>query len=238
MTKHIAFIMDGNRRYSEKNKFGKNIGYKAGLDKFLEMVSYQIKYGIEETSFFALSSDNFKKRSEDELNVLKKLLETFHMDENVKEFFLRNKIKINVKGNDSVNKGKLKSFGITNLKKKVENWNDENESHDFQVNLAVNYDGQEEIVHSIKEIFKQIKEGKIKESKISTKLIKENLWFTGNEPDVIVRPGNVPRISGFMLWDSAYSEIYLTKKLWPELDESDFITILDWFKSIKRNFGE
>ena len=244
MINHIGFIMDGNRRYAEKQKLGKREGYSKGMMKFLEFVSYQVKYNLKETSFFALSNDNYTNRPEDEKEILAELTDFFYKDKQIREFFVKNNIKILIKGNieeiERKDKQVLnkKKFAIKSMKQELEKWNEQSKPHRFNVNIAINYDGQSEILHAFKEIYSKLKNEELKINSVNEKTIKKHLWFNGVEPEIIVRTGDAPRLSGFMLWDSKYSEIYFTRKLWPELDESDFIAILDWYKGIKRNFGK
>ncbi|MCA9496990.1 MAG: di-trans,poly-cis-decaprenylcistransferase [Nanoarchaeota archaeon] len=244
MIKHIGFIMDGNRRYAKKQGMSIEEGYRKGMEKFLEFMSFQVKHKLYEASYFALSNDNYIKRPGDEKKVLYKLMEFFCNNEEIDEFIVTNKIYISLKGDiKEITKkekkiSKKKKIFIEKLEKKVKEWNLKNEKYNFKVNIALNYGGQAEILHSLKEILKKVKSGELKENKITEKTIKENLWFCENVAEIIVRPGNASRLSGFMLWDSAYSEIYLTHKLWPELDESDFLKIIEWYKSQKRNFGK
>jgi undecaprenyl diphosphate synthase len=247
---HIAFIMDGNRRFSNKIGKSKKEGYSYGMEQFLEVVKFQIEYNIKETSFFALSNDNYKKRSENELKILKDLVLKFHKSDKIKDFFEKNKIKISIVGNLKEVKSDLKKKTISNEKKEfitealnfekeIKNWVSKIKNPKFKVNICLNYDGQEEILHSFKEILKKIKSGNLKEKEINTETIKNNLYFSKSKPpEIIVRPGNAPRLSGFMLWDSKYSEIYFTKKLWPELTKEDLRGILVWYSNIKRNFGK
>ncbi|NQZ84227.1 MAG: di-trans,poly-cis-decaprenylcistransferase [Nanoarchaeales archaeon] len=238
MINHIGFIMDGNRRYAKKNNMDKEQGYNVGLKQFINFVKLQIKYNIKETSYFALSSDNIEKRDNVELNIYKKLLETLTKNPETKKLFIDNKIKVQIKGHKNKNFEKLKSFGIKKFEKEIESWNIQNQEHNFIVNIALNYDGQLEITEAFKKIHIKIINGELKAEDITEKTIKENIWFNGEVPQVIVRPGDAPRLSGFMLWDSEYSEIYLTKKLWPELDENDFKDILEFYSKQSRNFGK
>lgn len=241
---HIAYIMDGNRRYAKKQQISKKEGYKKGMEKFLEFISFQVKYGVKETSFFALSNDNYLKRSNEELDSIFNLIEWFSNNEDIETFFLDNKVKLNLIGDiDYVEKNEtkrnpVKKSIIKKLKKKALDWNTKIGENKFTVNLAINYDGQLEIVTSVKKIFQKISSGEITLKQVNENLIKDNMWFNSEPAQIIVRPGDAPRLSGFMLWDSKYSEIYLTKKLWPELDEADFVGILDWYKNIQRNFGK
>jgi undecaprenyl diphosphate synthase len=230
--------MDGNRRFAKKNNMYKTKGYTHGLEQFINFIKYQIKYNIEETSYFALSSNNLKKRSNLELKILKKLWETLSSNKEIKTLFIDNKVKLQIKGDlDNTNK-KVKEFGIEEIKNKIDNWNSENQTHNYTVNIAINYDGQLEISEAFKKIHKKIKSGELSENQITPEIIKQNIWFNGNIPEIIVRPGDAPRLSGFMLWDSGYSEIYLTKKLWPELTEEDYKEIINWYSKQNRNFGK
>lgn len=245
MINHIAFIMDGNRRYSEKNKISMKEGYRKGMEKFLEFVNYQVLYKIKETTFFALSSDNYQKRPEKEKNILAELCEFFSKNEQIEEYFLSNNVLINIRGDlETVKKNEKNKSGrlinaIKALEKKLEEYNEKIKKPSFRVNICINYDGQEEIVNSVKKIIKKIQNEPKKLFKISAKTIKENLYVSNSPaPEVIVRTGNAPRLSGFLLWDSAYSEIYFTNKLWPELNRGDFESILSWYSNLNRNFGK
>lgn len=245
MVKHIGFIMDGNRRYSVENGLKKSDGYKLGLNQFINFVKYQIKYGIFETSFFALSTDNYEKRGILEKKILYSLIKSFYEDKSLEEFFKLNKIQINIKGDleeiklNEKNLPKSERMFINELIDKFENWNKKLTRIKFKVNICLNYDGQREIVYAIQNICEKIVKGDIDVSDINEDIIKQNIYFNDSfAPEIIVRPGDAPRLSGFMLWDSKYSEIYLTKKLWPALTEEDFVEILDWYSRIKRNFGK
>ena len=117
MLNHIAFIMDGNRRYSKKNNLNTNFGYNLGMENFLNFIRYQIKYNIKETSFFALSSDNLEKRSEEEKKIIFDLIEKFHKDKEIKKLFLENKVKINLIGD--INEIEKKIEKIPNFNKNL-----------------------------------------------------------------------------------------------------------------------
>lgn len=245
MINHIAFIMDGNRRYAEKQNISLKKAYSIGMSKFLEFVSLQVKYKIKETSFYALSNDNYKKRAKDELETIFNLMKDFTSNRDIETFIKDNKIKLNLVGDIDALEKETNKAGIsdkklvTSLKQRFKDWYDEiNNKEDYVVNIALKYDGQSEIVHACKEICRKVSEGELNSNKIDEKTIKSNMWFNGAPADVIVRPGDAPRLSGFMLWDSKYSEIFLTKKLWPELDESDLTYIFEWYKGIARNFGK
>lgn len=243
MVNHIAFIMDGNRRYAKKQNLSPKEGYEKGLQKLIQFIALQVKYKIPITSFYGLSSDNYKKRSPEELEILFNLTKELYENEELNNFFKEHKIKVNLKGNvDEIikkeKKNPIRNKIITNMQKEFEKRNNSIGKSEFTVNIAINYKGQEEITHAVKEIAKKIESKELSIKSITPKTIKKHLFFTEEPPEIIVRPGNAPRLSGFMLWDSEYSEIYLTKKLWPELSEVDLMQILNWFKEQNRNFGK
>jgi undecaprenyl diphosphate synthase len=243
MVEHIAFIMDGNRRYSVKNNLTKKEGYNAGMEQFFNFVKYQVKYEIFETSYFALSIDNYDKRGED-LKPIGELIKNFFKEDKFEEYFFENRIKINIRGDIDDIEEKERTFGeklyFKDMKKRFEKYNSKiGDNFKYKVNIALNYDGHREILQSFKKILNKIKGGEIDENEVCENMIKNNISFSDSKaPEIIVRPGDAPRTSGFMLWDSKYSEIYLTKKLWPELDEEDFKEILNWYSTLQRNFGK
>lgn len=248
MINHIGFIMDGNRRYANKNGLTKEEGYKIGMEQFLNIVKLCINNNIKHCSFFSMSKDNIEKRDTAELEPIKNLAKEFYERKEIRNFFIENSIRIELKGkivNKSIedieeytkNKNyELSSQDLSFIKKLKE----ENEKLKSQipdpknfVYLALNYDGQEEIAEACNNL---IEKG---EKNITPEMIKKEIYFNDTPPaDIIVRPGDAPRTSGFLLFDSKYSEIYLTKKLWPELNKEDITHILDWYSNIKRNFGK
>lgn len=237
MLNHIAFIMDGNRRFSKKNNISIELGYKKGMEQFLNFIKYQVKYNIFETSFFALSSDNYKKRPEEEKKIIFELINFFSEEKKIEKIFVDNKIKINLIGN--IKEIKIKESIIEKFLEKINEINKKNKEHSFQTNVALNYDGQEEILNATKKLIKEVNSNKIDFNDINSTSFKKYLSTKNtSNPDIIVRSGNSPRLSGFYLWESKYSEIYLTEKFWPELTEKDFNDIFNWFDNIKRNFGK
>ena len=219
--KHVAIIMDGNGRWGIKHKNSRNAGHRAGLNSVELVINECIKINVKYLTLYAFSTENWKRPLK-EVNFLFKLLERF----------LKNKI------NNLIKKDiKLKFIGEINrlpikLKKliKISEFKTLNNSG-LQVNLALNYGSKTELISSIKKINK-------KKIKINEKNINKNL-FTNNiiDPDILIRTGNTQRLSNFMLWQLAYTEIFFEKKLWPDFNASDFRKILTRFKSIKRNFG-
>ena len=219
--KHVAIIMDGNGRWGIKHKNSRNAGHRAGLNSVENIINECLKINIKYLTLYAFSTENWK-RPKKEINFLFNLLENF----------LTNKIDNLIKKNI-----KLKFIGEINklpkklraLIKKSEFKTSKNLS--LQVNVALNYGSKNEIVKSIKKIKK-------KRIIINKENIDKNL-FTKNiiDPDILIRTGNTQRLSNFMLWQLAYTEIFFEKKLWPDFNISDFKKILNRFKIIKRNYG-
>ncbi|MDA9222596.1 polyprenyl diphosphate synthase [Candidatus Pelagibacter sp.] len=219
--KHVAIIMDGNGRWGIKHKNSRNAGHRAGLNTVESIIDECLKINIKHLTLYTFSTENWK-RPKKEINFLFNLLENF----------LTNKI-----GNLIKKDIKLKFIGEINklpikLKKIIKNSElKTSKNSSLQVNVALNYGSKNELINSMKNINK-------KKIKINEKNIDNNL-FTKNiiDPDILIRTGNTQRLSNFMLWQLAYTEIFFEKKLWPNFKSDDFKRILNKFKLIKRNFG-
>jgi undecaprenyl diphosphate synthase len=217
---HVAIIMDGNGRWGLKNKSSRNEGHKAGLKTIDKIIKNTIEKNIRYLTLFAFSTENWK-RPKKEINYLFKLLENF-LKTRIKDLDNKN-IRFFVIGK--------KNFSIR-LNKQLKLAEKQTKSNNtLQLNLALNYGSKSEIINAIKLLNK-------KKSKISEKNISNNL-YTKNipDPDILIRTGNTKRLSNFLLWQSAYTEIFFIKKLWPDFNEKDFNKIIKKFINIKRNFG-
>ncbi len=217
---HVAIIMDGNGRWGLKYKNSRNAGHKAGLNTVEKIIRESIKNKIKYLTLYAFSTENWK-RPKQEVNYLFSLLETF-LIKRIKELHNQNI--------------KLKVFGKKNFSKRLNNLLKLAEKKTFnnkkiQLNIALNYGSKDELIQSFKKIKK-------KNLKISEKNVKKFL-YTENipDPDLLIRTGNTKRLSNFLLWQLAYSEIFFEKKLWPAFNDKDFRKIISKFKKIKRNFG-
>ena len=218
--KHMAIIMDGNGRWGLKHKNSRNLGHKEGL-KTVEMVmKYCIKKKIKFLTLYAFSTENWKRPLK-ERNYLFRLLEIYLIEK--LEKLNNEKIKIKILGEKKFyNKlNKLLDFAE---KKTIRNTK-------LQINLALNYGSKKEIVYA----FNKLK----KKSKISENDINNNL-YTKNipDPEILIRTGNTQRLSNFLLWQAAYTEIFFEKKLWPDFKDEDLNKIVKKFSNIKRNFGK
>ena len=211
--KHVAIIMDGNGRWGLKHKSSRNAGHRAGLNTVEVIIKESIKHKIQYLTLYTFSTENWK-RPKKEINYLFNLLEVFLFKKI--DNLIKNGIKLKIMGNQKLFTKKLKK-----LLKKSEEKTSKNKV--LQINLALNYGSKNEIIDSIKCINK-------KKISLSEKNIENNL-YTKNipNPDILIRTGNTNRLSNFLLWQLAYTEIFFIKKLWPDFKEYDFKKILKKF---------
>ncbi len=217
---HVAIIMDGNGRWGLKKKNNRNYGHKEGLKTVEKIVSEVIRNKIKFLTLFAFSTENWK-RPKKEINYLLNLLESF-LKSKINKLHEKN-IKIKIIGQKKFS-NKLNKLLIFAEKKTSSN-------NLLQINIALNYGSKNELLNAFKLLQKNKK-------KINLKNINSNL-YTKNipDPDILIRTGNTQRLSNFLLWQIAYSEIFFVKKLWPEFNEKDLKKIIKKYLNIKRNFG-
>ena len=217
---HVAIIMDGNGRWGIKYRNSRNIGHKEGLKTVEKIIKSSIKKKIKFLTLYAFSTENWK-RPKKEINYLFNLLENF-LTNRLDDIHKQN-IRIKILGYKKFSKklNKLLSFAE---KKTIKN-------SKLQINLALNYGSKLELINA----FKKINRNKVK---INEKNLEKHLQ-TKNipDPDILIRTGNTKRLSNFLLWQLAYSEIFFEKKLWPAFTEKDYIKIINEYKNVKRNFG-
>ena len=214
---HVAFIMDGNGRWGKKKKRSRNYGHLKGVEVVKKIVSFSIKTKIPIITFYVFSSENWK-RPKREVFYLFKLIKNYFSKE-IKNITSQG-IKINILG--EINR---LSADIKSTLKKTEELTYNNKK--IIVNLAINYGSKIEILNAIK-----------KTKKLTIKNFKKNL-YTKNlpDPDILIRTGGHQRLSNFLLWQLAYSELFFLKKLWPDFNSNDLINIIKKYKTSKRNFG-
>ena len=218
---HVAIIMDGNGRWGLKYKNSRNSGHKKGLNTVEKIIKESIKHQIKFLTLFAFSTENWK-RPKNEINYLFNLLEHFLLN-NIENLHKQN-IKLKILGS------KKFSIKLNKLLKNCEKKTSKNTK--LQINLAINYGSKSELISAFKKI-------KISKSNISERNINKNLE-TKNipDPDILIRTGNTKRLSNFLLWQIAYTEIFFVKKLWPTFNEKDYNKIIEEYMGIKRNFGK
>ena len=217
---HVAIIMDGNGRWGLKHKNSRNAGHKAGLSTIENIIKETINNKIKYLTLYTFSTENWK-RPKNEIDYLFKLLESF-LAKKIDQLNSEN-IKLKIIGKINFSK-KLNKLLYTSEKKTSKNTK-------LQINLALNYGSKLELINAFKNLIKN-------KDKINEKNLKKYL-FTKNipDPDLLIRTGNTNRLSNFLLWQLAYTEIFFEKKLWPDFNQKDYNKIINKFKITKRNFG-
>ena len=212
--------MDGNGRWGLKHKNSRNLGHKEGLKTVEMVIKYCIKKKIKFLTLYAFSTENWKRPLK-ERNYLFKLLEIYLIEK--LEKLNSEKIKIKILGEKKFS-SKLNNLLDFAEKKTMDNTK-------LQINLALNYGSKKEIADAFKKLKKR---GKISESDIENNLYTKNI----PDPEILIRTGNTQRLSNFLLWQAAYTEIFFEKKLWPDFKYEDLNKIMKKYSNIKRNFGK
>jgi len=219
--KHVAIIMDGNGRWGIKNKGSRNKGHTEGLKTIENIITESLKQDIRYLTLYTFSTENWK-RPKQEITFLFKIFENFLLKKTTN--LVQNGIKFNVIGNKKKISKKLQK--IINDSEKKTKFNNK-----LQINVALNYGSKDEIITACKTL---IKKNKV----ITEKNINDNLYTKKiPNPDILIRTGNTNRLSNFLLWQIAYTEIFFIKKFWPEFSKDDYKRILKKFRLLKRNFG-
>ena len=216
---HIAFIMDGNGRWGKKRNRGRNYGHLKGVEIVKEIVKTSIKLKIPIITFFVFSSENWR-RPKKEIIYLFTLIKNYFSKE------ISNVIKQGIKLNILGETNKL-SLDVKKTLKESENLTKKNKR--IIVNLAINYGSKNEILKAIK-----LTKGKLNMKKFEKNLYTKNM----PDPDILIRTGGHKRLSNFMLWQMAYTELFFLNKLWPDFNSSDLKNIIKKYKNTKRNFGK
>jgi len=217
---HIAFIMDGNGRWGVKKKKSRNYGHLQGVKTVQKIVEAAILFKIPIISFYVFSTENWK-RPKTEINYLFNLINIYFAKE-IKNL-IKNKIRIIISGNRKKIPLKIKKvLSETERKTKINN--------KLIVNLAINYGSKNEIIDAIKKI-------NLKSENVTEEKINKNLYINIPFPDILIRTGGKKRLSNFMLWQLAYTEIFFLDKLWPDFSKLDLKKIIKKYNKIVRNFG-
>ena len=215
---HVAFIMDGNGRWGKRNRRGRNYGHLKGVETVKKIVKTSIKLKIPIVTFYVFSSENWR-RPKSEINYLFKLIKIYFLNEIAN--ITKQGIKLNIFGemaklSQDLRKVLKKSMIATKKNKRI------------IVNLAINYGSKNEILNALKKTKK----------KVNLKNFEKNLYTKRMPfPDILIRTGGHQRLSNFMLWQLAYTELFFLKKLWPDFSASDLLKIIKNYKKTKRNFG-
>ncbi len=223
---HLAIIPDGNRRWAKQHNVSLKIAYRKGIEKFWDIAKWMKKYVINTITLWLFSKENFA-RSESEKSTLWQLFDHFlteglkRYEHNPRDEFKQ--VKVKFYGNLDI----IPSYIVKKIHK-VMDLTAENKP--YKVNFMMGYGGRDEIVRAVNKI---ISEG--------VKHVNEELFSKyvdlDSDPDLVIRTGNVTRTSGFLLWNTVYSEFYFSKVLWPDFNEKEFEEAINYYKSVKRNFG-
>ena len=228
LPKHIAIIMYGNRRWAKNKNLPVKLGHKQGAETLKKIIRHANKIGIKYVTVYAFSTENWK-RSEDEVNALMNLLK-YYLDEFAKEADTEN-IVIRVLGDRTALSPTLQE-SIEKTIKRTEN----NTGTIF--NIALNYGGRAEIVNAVKEISEKVKKGEISVEDITEEMVSLHMYTkTDPDPDLLIRTSGEIRLSGFLPWQSVYSEFVFLEKLWPDFTEEDFDNSIKIFNQRNRKFG-
>lgn len=225
MPKHIAFIMDGNRRWAKDKKLPSLIGHKKGQERIEKIVEHAKDLGIEYITFWAFSTENWR-RSEQEVTYLMDLFKKVLRGKLFKKL-IKKGVKICVLGD-------ISAFS-EELRKEIERVVEESKNNtSIQVNIALNYGGREELTHAVKQIISD----NICQTEITTDLISQYLYTRNQpDPDLIIRTGGAQRLSGYLPWQSIYSELYFTDTYWPDFDKQAFDRAIEEYERRERRFG-
>ena len=220
---HVAIIMDGNGRWGLKKKNSRNYGHLKGIKAVEKVIKCSVKHNIPYLTLYTFSTENWN-RPEKEINFLFNLIRT-SLKRNLNKI-IKQGIKINIIG-----KKEGLPIDIIKIIKLIENKTLNNKK--VIINIALNYGSKEEIVNACKKILSGSKKN------ISIENFENNLYTKDiPDPDLLIRTGGNKRLSNFLLWQLAYTEIFFVNKLWPDFNETDFYKIIEKFRKIKRNFGK
>ena len=211
---HVGIIMDGNRRWAKEKGMIPSLGHKAGADNLKKVAEACEKFGVKHLTVFAFSTENWK-RSKDEVKYLMDLFlsyaKSFRKRLNEKNYRVR------MAGDKSALSQELQQE-ITYIEEATKN------NDGLTINLAINYGGRAEIINATKIIAEKFKNGEISIEDINEDLINRNMQtYDSPDPDLIIRTGGEKRLSGFLIWQSAYSEFYFTKVYWPDFDDEELM---------------
>lgn len=227
---HIGIITDGNRRYARNQGISENEGHIRGKEKLEEVLQWCLDVGVKVVTVYGFSTENFN-RDRKEVEFLFRLINDAFLDLLEDKRIYENKIRVKVIGELST----LPDF-LSETIRKVEEATSSFEN--FSFNIALGYGGRAEIINAIKKMYRQIEEGSFTIDDVTEERFREYLYDrTLSDPDLILRTSGEERISNFLLWQSAYSELYFSDVFWPDLKKSDFLKAIISYQNRKRRYG-
>lgn len=226
----VAVIPDGNRRYAKKKNLPIEAAYLAGFRKAGEFSKWAFEANVRNVSLWALSMDNFAKRSQEELTTLFKLM-TKHIDDSLNDKrFSSQECRIKFFGKRELLPQSVQE-GMAKLEEKTI------DKAKYSLNIGIAYSGREELLNASKKLATDIASGAVKQEEVNENMFANYLYCT-NSPQLIIRTGNVQRLSGFMPWQNTYSELYFSPKLWPEFSQGDFLAAKQFYEETEQRFGK
>ncbi|MDO5850435.1 MAG: polyprenyl diphosphate synthase [Methanobacteriaceae archaeon] len=231
MPKHVAIIMDGNRRFTKvQGNMAVSKGHELGADTLERVLDWSIELGIDIITAYAFSTGNFNRSKEEVENLMKLFVKNFKRIV-THEKIHKNEVRVKVVGKTEL----LPDF----VREAIKEAEEATAKYDKKlINLAIGYDGRLEIVDAFKKIAENVKNGEIDIEDIDEDLVNKNLYTEGIEdPNLIIRTSGEERLSGFLLWQSSYSELYFCDILWPEFRKIDFLRAIRDYQARDRRFG-
>jgi tritrans,polycis-undecaprenyl-diphosphate synthase [geranylgeranyl-diphosphate specific] len=227
---HLAIIMDGNRRYAGEHGLGVKEGHAAGRDTLERLLDWCLELGIRVLTVYAFSTENLA-RSSDEVEGLMDLFDHALRDIAVDERVHRYRIRVRAIGNRAMLPARIQeAIGIA--EKATEQY------AEYRYNVALAYGGRDEILQAIRALAREVREGKIEPDSIDSDAVSRHLYTADlPDPDLVFRTSGEERISNFLLWQSAYSELYFSDVMWPGLNRTEFLRAIRAYQQRKRRFG-
>lgn len=228
LPKHVGIIMDGNGRWAQKKGMPRLYGHKKGVDAVRNAVGFCRKINIKSLTLFAFSSENWLRPEEEVSGLMELFLKL--LTKEVKSL-AKNNVRLKIVGD-------LTRFSSSIQRKVAEAEEKTKDCTGLTLNIAANYGGRWDIVQACKKVASQVAEQKVKSDDIDEELINSFTCFAGQEPlDLLIRTGGEVRVSNFMLWQLAYSELYFSKVYWPEFNDQEFANAIASFVGTERRFG-
>jgi len=228
--KHIAIILDGNRRYARRQGLNPTEGHRLGAEKLEEVLDWCRELGIRCVTVYAFSTENFRRPSEEVEKLMELFAEKFEKvarDSRVHEYNVRIR---------AIGEIEMLPHFVQEAIRRAEEATRKNDGH--ILNVAIGYGGRKELARAVRRICEQIERGKLRAEEVSEELIEKNLYTAGlPDPDLIIRTSGEERLSGFLLWQSAYSELYFCEADWPSFSKLDFLRAIRTYQSRQRRFG-
>ncbi len=226
----VAVIPDGNRRFAHKANISLEEAYLAGFRKSEEAVRWGADSGVKSMTFWALSLDNFTKRSENELSLLFRMMKGHAQNVLKSKTFKDYDVTVKFFGKRDIIPAELNSM-FSKVEDKFQG------SGDLRINFGIAYNGRDELLTAAKNLATDISAGKIRASAVGEHEFEKYLYLS-ESPDLVIRTGNSPRLSGLMPWQTVYSELYFSPKLWPEFSKQDYAQAVEFYANVERKFGK